>query len=228
MLPMPSGLSGRYCWSVTIVHVASHMNMFETSSETEYRFQSCCSSDRRQSARSMSRSIGTSTGSSSVALPVKTWYMYRPSSVLVAIVNRMVNATARYSVLMEAQKLLPDAASRSTRYTNAATLNNNDRRVMSSPIRGHRTSTKASIAANVTIPRTTIPNAKHRVPPRTRPPGRSILKPMPIEPMHRDASPPLNAFVVSPSARYFDAAVHVPRAEVRGSAERHRHYSRRH
>ncbi len=41
MLPMPSGFSGRYCWSVTIVHVASHMNTFETSSDTEYRFQSC-------------------------------------------------------------------------------------------------------------------------------------------------------------------------------------------
>ena len=36
MLLMPSGLSGRYCWSVTIVHVASHMNTFEISSENEY------------------------------------------------------------------------------------------------------------------------------------------------------------------------------------------------
>ena len=34
MLAMPSGLSGRYCWSVTIANVASHMKTFEISSET--------------------------------------------------------------------------------------------------------------------------------------------------------------------------------------------------
>jgi hypothetical protein len=41
MLPMPSGLSGKDCCSVTTVQVASHMTRFDVSSESEYCFQSC-------------------------------------------------------------------------------------------------------------------------------------------------------------------------------------------
>jgi hypothetical protein len=44
-----------------------------------------------------------------------------------------------------------------TRYTNAATLRNNDKRVMTSPYTRSHSFTNASIAANVTSPRTTIP-----------------------------------------------------------------------
>ena len=76
------------------------MKTFEISSDTEYRFQSCCSSGSTPVRRSTSRSIGTRTGSSNVRWPVNTWNMYRPSSRLVAIVKRIVKPTAMYSVPM--------------------------------------------------------------------------------------------------------------------------------
>ena len=88
MLPMPSGLSGSTCCSDTIVKVASHMHDVRD----EQRDASTASSpaaraDRRRSAAAPGRSIGTSTGSSSVRSPVKTLAMYRPSGRLVAMVN---------------------------------------------------------------------------------------------------------------------------------------------
>src|SRR6186713_787021 len=91
---------------MTIVHVASHMKTFETSSDTEYCFQSCCSSGFTPVTRSTSRSSGTSTGSSHVRRPLNTLNMYRPSSVLVATVRITVNATATYSVLIGASEPL--------------------------------------------------------------------------------------------------------------------------
>src|SRR5450756_1935827 len=104
MLAMPSGLSGSTFWIDTMANVASHMKMFETNSDTEYCFQSCCSFGLTPVTRSTSRSIGKRTGSSSVRCPVNTLNMYRPSNRLVAIVNRMVKPTATYSVPIEASE----------------------------------------------------------------------------------------------------------------------------
>src|SRR6187402_927926 len=89
-----------------MANVASHMKMFEISSDTEYCFQSCCSFRSTPVTRSTSCSIGRRTGSSRVRCPVNTLNMYAPSSPLVAIVNRMVKTTAMYSVAMRASELL--------------------------------------------------------------------------------------------------------------------------
>ena len=106
MLAMPSGLSGSTFWSDTIANVASHMNTFEISSDTEYCFQSCCSFGSTPVRRRTSRSIGRKTGSRIVRPPVNTFAMYRPSGRLVTIRNRIVKPTAMYSVPIDASELL--------------------------------------------------------------------------------------------------------------------------
>src|SRR5215203_3129223 len=82
------------------------MAIFEINNDTEYRFQSCCWSGSTPVKRSTSRSSGTKTGSSTVRRPENTWNMYWPSSRLVAIVNRIVNPTAKYSAPIDASELL--------------------------------------------------------------------------------------------------------------------------
>jgi hypothetical protein len=75
MLPMPSGLSGRNAWSMTIGSVASHITMFDTSNETEYCFQSCWSFESTPVRLSTNRSMGTRSGSRNVRFPVNTFAM---------------------------------------------------------------------------------------------------------------------------------------------------------
>ena len=75
MPAMPSGLSGSTFCSDTIANVASHMKMFDTTSDTEYRFQSCCALVSTPVRRSTSRSIGRNSGSRNVRFPVNTFAM---------------------------------------------------------------------------------------------------------------------------------------------------------
>ncbi len=63
--------------------------------------------------------------------------MYHPSGRLVRIVNRIVNPTAMYSVPMTVPQNFSGRSIAYTKYTNAAMLNNKDKRVMASPRRGH-------------------------------------------------------------------------------------------
>jgi hypothetical protein len=63
--------------------------------------------------------------------------MYRPSSRLVAMVNRMVNPTARYSVPIGRPQNFSGRSMAYARYTKAAMLRSNDKIVMVSPTHDH-------------------------------------------------------------------------------------------
>ena len=130
MLLMPSGLSGRYCWSVTIVQVASHMKTFEISSETEYCFQSCWWLGSTPVRRRISRSIGTRTGSSHRPLPGK--HVEHVPAEQPARGDREQDREDD-SKVFSAHATPQNFSGRSiayTRYTNAAMLSSNDNTVM--------------------------------------------------------------------------------------------------
>ena len=115
------------------------MTMFETSSEREYCFQSCCSSGSTPVSRSTSRSIGTKTGSRNVRRAGE--HLGTCSGRAAALVAIVKSDRERDGDDIRCPWPPQNFSGRSiayTRYTNAATLSSNDSSVMTSPTRDHR------------------------------------------------------------------------------------------